>query len=85
MLRGLLLILLVSILLSGAAFALGGYNLSWWTVDGGGEESTGGDYTLVGTIGQADAGSMAGDGYLINGGFWPGGAGSKVYLALVVR
>ena len=33
----------------------GSYNLSWWTVDGGGA-ALGGGYALVGTAGQADAG-----------------------------
>ncbi len=32
---------------------------------------TGGDFALVGTIGQPDAGEMAGDDYKLSGGFWP--------------
>jgi len=49
----------------------GDYNLSWWTVDGGGHTfSTGGDYTLGGTIGQPDAEEMSDGGYTLSGGFW---------------
>jgi CSLREA domain-containing protein len=47
------------------------YDLSWWTVDGGGHTfSTGADYQLGGTIGQPDAGELSGGGYMLDGGFW---------------
>ena len=85
LLYGFLIMLGIAILMSGIAFAVGGYDLSWWTVDGGGNESTGGGYTIVGTIGQVDAGRMTGDGFILYGGFWHGGGGSQVYLPLVVR
>jgi len=49
----------------------GGYDLSWWTVDGGGATfSTGGPYRLGGTIGQPDAGELRGGNYTLYGGFW---------------
>jgi len=67
----------------------GGYDLSWSTVDGGGGTfSTGGGYTLGGTIGQPDVGVLAGGGYTLAGGFWSGGAPAMVYdiyLPLVLR
>jgi hypothetical protein len=68
----------------------GDYDLSWWTVDGGGATfSTGGDYSLGGTIGQPDAGVIAAESYVLQGGFWPGGelmaAPSLLYLPLIVR
>lgn len=48
------------------------YDLSRYMIDGGGGTSSGGNYTLTGTIGQYDAAySQAGD-YEILGGFWPG-------------
>jgi hypothetical protein len=47
----------------------GDYDLSWFTIDCGGGENNGGDYTLISTIGQADAGMMAGGGYILYGGF----------------
>jgi len=53
--------------------SLGQYDLSWYTIDGGGGRSSGGPYELVGTIGQPDAAYSAGGGYELMGGFWPGG------------
>ena len=51
----------------------GEYELSWYTIDGGGGRSTGGPYVLVGTIGQPDAAYSSGGNYELLGGFWPGG------------
>ena len=48
------------------------FSLDWWTVDGGGGTSQGGDYAVSGTIGQADAGSSQGGDYGLEGGFWAG-------------
>ena len=53
--------------------ALADYEISWSTIDGGGGTSTGGDYSLVGTIGQPDAADSEGEQYELLGGFWPGG------------
>src|SRR5262245_45917092 len=47
------------------------YSVDWFTIDGGGGTSTGGVYTVNGTIGQPDAGGpMTGGGYSLTGGFW---------------
>jgi hypothetical protein len=46
------------------------YAINWWTIDGGGGTSTGGIFTLTGTIGQPDAGRIAGGAYQLDGGFW---------------
>ena len=48
------------------------YAIDWFTLDGGGGASSGGNFTLAGTIGQPDAGTMTGGGYTLEGGFWPG-------------
>jgi hypothetical protein len=49
----------------------GPYDLSWFTIDAGGGTSTGGPYSLSGTVGQPDAGSpMTGGQYSLIGGFW---------------
>jgi hypothetical protein len=62
------------------------YEITWFTIDGGGGDSEGGGYSLSGTIGQPDAGVLTGGGYTLNGGFWGGAAGSyRIYLPLVVR
>jgi hypothetical protein len=56
---------------SPTAAGLPDYELSWHTVDGGGIMfSTGGDFELSGTIGQPDAGVMAGGDFTLTGGFW---------------
>ncbi len=64
-----------------------GYDLSWYTIDGGGATfSVGGSYSLGGTIGQPDAGSMSGGSYQLNGGFWGGAVISyNIYLPLVLK
>lgn len=85
-----LICLVAMLLLAVSAFAAGGYDLSWWTVDGGGGISSGSGYTLTGTLGQPDAGALAsGGGYALAGGFWHGGVvvlpKTMVYLPLLVK
>lgn len=62
-----------AVLLSSSA-AMAQYEINWYTIDcGGGSSSTGGNYSLGGTIGQHDAGQpMTGGQYSLTGGFWPG-------------
>jgi len=70
-----------------------GYDLSWWTVDGGGGAMTGStgsrSYTLTGTSGQPDAGILAQSPYSLEGGFWGRSesteAKHRVYLPVVLR
>jgi hypothetical protein len=65
------------------------YDLSWSTIDGGGHTfSTGGDYSLGGTVGQPDPGLLTGGDYTLGGGFWGGGAQRvtrDIYLPVVLR
>ncbi len=66
----------------------GGYDLTWWTVDGGGGTLQGEGYTLMGTVGQPDpAPALTGGAYRLVGGFWPGATSRRafVYLPLVLR
>src|SRR5450759_4556388 len=47
------------------------YSIDWFTIDGGGGTSTGGVYSVSGTIGQHDASeAMTGGNYSLTGGFW---------------
>ncbi len=85
-------LLLLAALLSLPALALaqsgGGYDLTWNTIDSGGcTFSSGGSYSLGGTIGQADAGISRGGAFALGGGFWGGGEaiGYGIYLPLVVK
>jgi hypothetical protein len=62
-----------AILVGGAQ--VGGFDVGWWTIDGGGAMGTGaGDFSLSGTIGQHDAGppagAMTGGSFALSGGFW---------------
>jgi hypothetical protein len=64
---GFLLVLLAGILSASAQ----SYSIDWFTVDGGSGTSTGGVYSVSGTIGQPDAGSaMTGGSFSLAGGFW---------------
>ncbi len=85
---GLLAIFLsLAVVVGVSAQSGGGYDLTWNTIDGGGETfSTGGGYRLGGTVGQPDAGLLAGGGYSLLGGFWGGAVPPyQVYLPLVLR
>ena len=56
------------------------YDVSWYTVDGGGAMNTaGGTFGLSGTIGQPDAGGPAAGGtFVLHSGFWALAAGGVV-------
>ncbi len=84
------MVLISLLLVAGAAYAQAtGYTLPWWTADGGGgTSSAAGSYTLSGTIGQPDAGSLSGGNYRLEGGFWNGtlSGGERLnYLPLIRR
>jgi hypothetical protein len=65
-----------------------GYDLGWWTVDGGGVTGQSGSaYGLDGTAAQPDAQTWRGGDYTLTGGFW-GGEGTSAlhnYLPLVLK
>ena len=64
------LVLLFSLLLPTLGFSQQ-YSIDWYKIAGGGGTSTGGTYTVSGTIGQPDAGGpMFGGNYSVTGGFW---------------
>jgi len=65
------------------------YSIDWHTIDSGGGTSTGGVYSMSGTIGQPDAGAMSGGNYSLSGGFWgaiqtPPSVGSVIIEVRVV-
>lgn len=59
-----------ALLVSAAGARAQSYGITWYKIAGGGGTSAGTNYTLSGTIGQPDAGVMAGGTYAISGGFW---------------
>jgi hypothetical protein len=63
------LFLLIAVFCSPASAQ--SYAIGWYKVAGGGGTSTGGVYTVSGTIGQHDAGGpLTGGQYSLTGGFW---------------
>jgi hypothetical protein len=65
----------------------GDYDLSWNTIDSGGSMgSTGGDFALSGSIGQAEAGIVAGGEFALSGGFWfEATNGYRIMLPLMLK
>jgi len=66
------------------------YSIDWFKVAGGGGTSSGGGYSVSGTIGQADANQkpLTGATYSLVGGFWslyalpaPGGPPLRIFLS----
>jgi hypothetical protein len=86
-----LLVALALILFAARALAaLEALGLSWWTVDGGGGLSSGGDYALIGSLAQPDAGRMQGGDFSLASGFLSGASAPppparRLFLPLVVR
>jgi hypothetical protein len=63
-----------AILLCGAGPASAQFTVPRFTIDGGGTtRSSGGTFALGGTVGQPDAGRLAGGSFTLSGGFWSGG------------
>ena len=68
--RAFMIISLAALVVASSACAQP-YSVDWYKISGGGGTSTGGVYTVSGTIGQPDAGGpMTGGGYSVTGGFW---------------
>jgi hypothetical protein len=61
---------LLAWLVAGAIQTQAQLTIDWFTVGDPGATSDGGNYSLSGTIGQADAGEMSGGNYALTGGFW---------------
>jgi len=68
------LLILLALCLTASAQSGGPWAIRSSTLDSGGQRSTGGAWTLTGTIGQSDATApkSTGGGWAVEGGFWPG-------------
>jgi hypothetical protein len=62
--------MMVMLLAISAARAQTNFTIDWFTIGGGGGTSTGGVYSVSGTIGQPGAGTASGGSYSLLGGFW---------------
>ena len=65
--KSLFIVIIITIISVTVIFA---YDISWWTIDGGSNTSSGGSYSLSGTTGQPDSGILTGGTYKLEGGFW---------------
>ena len=69
--RGRIFLALLALLGNGLCASAQDYSIDWFKISGGGGTSTGGVYSVSGTIGQPDAGgAMSGGNYSLTGGFW---------------
>lgn len=76
----------LAILLSGWSACGQSYQLDWFTIEAGGTGSSGGNFALVGLVGQPDAGALAGGGYVIFGGYLnAAGASGQVQPSAVLQ
>jgi hypothetical protein len=46
------------------------YSVDWFSVDGGGGTSSGGQFTVIGTVGQCDEVQMSGGQFTVDGSVW---------------
>lgn len=85
--RLLIAALIIMALFATSTWAADSWAINWWSVDGGGGMSSGGSWTLVGSIGQPDAGVAQGGAFRLEGGFLASTAtrSYQVNLPLVVR
>jgi len=65
-------LLFLSLACPALAAAAESLSIDWYTVDGGGGSTSAGEFTLSGTVGQPDAGTLtaAGGGFTLFGGYW---------------
>jgi hypothetical protein len=75
MIRSVIVLFVVATAVAMTAFAGSPFDVSRYTIDGGGvlfSASNDGTFVLSGTIGQPDAGFMTGGDFTLTGGFWYG-------------
>ncbi len=78
--RGIVLGILAVVLMFSATWAAaqsgGEWTIGRWAVVGGGGTSSGGDFTVRGSLGQPESGqALTGGEFTVRGGFWPGESG----------
>jgi hypothetical protein len=84
---GVLVLLMIAYVQAGTMDVLaqtgGPYDLSWSSIDGGGQASAGGSYWVGGTTGQPDAGAvLTGEAFELTGGFWSFQEGNPTAVTL---
>lgn len=66
----------------------GQFELPWHSIDSGGGTSSGGEFALRAAVGQAEASSLSGGAFALDGGFLihpvlPGGEQEAIFLPLL--
>ena len=69
------LFLVVLLLVAAPSARAQNFAIDWFSVAGGGNTSDGGVFSVSGSIGQPDAGTLSGGSFTLDGGFW--GAASE--------
>ncbi len=72
MIVGLLVVVLLSVAGTVSASSGGVYTLDWFRISGGGDTTSSGGFSLISTIGQAEAGTSSSASYSLAGGFLAG-------------
>ena len=73
-------VVILCVLFCVCGLVRGDYEITWHSIDAGGNTSTGGPYSLTGTIGQSDTGVSSANQYVLSAGFLPGNFGCVVNL-----
>lgn len=85
----LILVLVLSLVLTGLALANDGIELPRWVFGSGGTNSIGGSLTLRASLGQPVVGIVSNGEVTLGQGFWPGGSLAKddfyIYLPLILK
>ena len=68
------MILTVIMILTLPVIVLAQYQIDWYVIGAGGGTSTSSNYQLTGTIGQPIVGTSSSTNYILDAGFWVGGA-----------
>ena len=76
--KALILVFALAGFLAGQAAAE--YTIEWYTIDGGGGDTSSSRYTINATVGQPDTGISSNGSYVLSGGFWPGNFGCIVNM-----
>ena len=82
----LLQVLIISLVVVGLALANGSVDLPRWVLGSGGSDSSAGNVTLQGTLGQPIVGDKSGGNITLEQGFWHGSSNLQdIYLPLILK
>jgi hypothetical protein len=79
--------LLLTLVLTSLALALGSYSINWYVIAGGGGPISSIGYAINSTIGQAAVGRVGNSTYELCSGFWCGALAVeyRIYLPVVLK